>query len=270
MRSDNENIQASMADIGERLKSAREKKSLTIDQARKQTRIHSTVLTALEEGRCDDLLTPTYVRSFLKIYAEFLGLDSKIFLKDYSLLHPGTNNRGLEMPGTKDAVDLSGLVYVLKSVLVAAVILILILLLGKKTVDYLKPKRPLKPARAPLSRQKAVSVKAAALRAAPQKTIAAPKGTVVPQEGIPKKATLNLEIKVKQPVLVRLKRDGSLMFERVLPKGAVESFTAEDNINIFIAKAEAVELTLNGKQLSSLGNGVIRDLEITRRGVRVR
>ena len=270
MRSDNENIGMSMVDIGERLRGAREKKSLTIDQTQKQTRIHSTVLAALEEGRCDELLTPTYVKSFLKKYAEFLGLDSKKFLKDYSLLHPGTNSRELEMPGTKEAVDLSGLAYVLKSVFVAAAILFLIVFMGKKTVDYLKPKRPLKPAQASLSRQKAVSVKAAALRAAPQKTIAARTGTVVLQGAIPKKTMLNLVIKVKQPVLVRLKRDGNLMFEHVLLKGAVESFTAEDSINIFIAKAEAVELTLNGKQLGSLGKGVIRDFEITRKGVRIR
>ena len=60
---------SSMISVGERLKKARENKSLTIDQIRKQTRIHSDVLIALEEGRCNEILDPTYVKSFLKKYA---------------------------------------------------------------------------------------------------------------------------------------------------------------------------------------------------------
>ena len=53
-----------MITIGESLKKAREAKNITIAQAQKQTSIHSTVITALEEGRCDEILTPTYVKSF--------------------------------------------------------------------------------------------------------------------------------------------------------------------------------------------------------------
>ncbi len=45
----------SIAGIGEILKQAREKRSISIDQVQKETRIHSTVLRALEEGRCQVL-----------------------------------------------------------------------------------------------------------------------------------------------------------------------------------------------------------------------
>ena len=262
-----------MVDIGERLRDAREKKSLTIDQAQKQTRIHSTVLAALEEGRCDDLLTPTYVRSFLKKYAEFLGLDPKKFLKDYSAFHPETDSRKPEMPGEKEAVDLSGFIYALKSVLVIVAILALAAFLGKKTVDYLKGRRPPKPAAQAVVKAKkmyAAPSTAARRKVSPKAAAAAPKETAVPASSIPKKTALNLVVRVKQTVLIQLKKDGILIFKRVLTKGMVESFTADESFNIFTAKAEATELTLNGKPLGPIGKGVVKDIEITRRGVKIR
>ena len=70
-----ENNKVSVIAIGEMLRQAREKKSITVEQAQKQTHIHSTVITALEEGRCDDILTPNYVKSFLKEYSNYLGFD---------------------------------------------------------------------------------------------------------------------------------------------------------------------------------------------------
>ena len=64
MGSDPKTAGVSMVKIGESLKDAREKKSVTIDQVQKQTRIHSTVLKALEEGRCD---RPSLPRRTLKV-----------------------------------------------------------------------------------------------------------------------------------------------------------------------------------------------------------
>ena len=60
----------STAAIGDKLRKSRENKLLTIDQVHKKTRIYSQVLSALEDGRCDELLNSTYVRSFLKKYKE--------------------------------------------------------------------------------------------------------------------------------------------------------------------------------------------------------
>jgi len=81
---------------------------------------------------------------------------------------------------------------------------------------------------------------------------------------------LELTIKVRQAVLVQLKKDGVLIFKRVLPKGTTESFTADDNISLYIAKAEALELVLNGKSIGPPGKGVIKNLEITRKGIRIK
>jgi cytoskeletal protein RodZ len=77
---------ASLVAIGATLKKTRESKSLTIDQVQKKTRIHATVLLALEEGSCETLMSATYARSFLKTYAGFLGLNTEELMKEYSAL----------------------------------------------------------------------------------------------------------------------------------------------------------------------------------------
>ncbi|MDP3730608.1 MAG: helix-turn-helix transcriptional regulator, partial [Candidatus Omnitrophota bacterium] len=77
----------SAVSVGKKLREAREKKSLSIEQVQKQTKIHSTVLMGLEEGKPSDTLTDTYIRSFLKKYAQFLSINSVELLKEYFPSH---------------------------------------------------------------------------------------------------------------------------------------------------------------------------------------
>jgi hypothetical protein len=81
---------------------------------------------------------------------------------------------------------------------------------------------------------------------------------------------LILEIKVKEAVLVKLKKDGVLYFDRVLPAGLVEKTVANRSIELDIAKAGSLDLTLNGRPIVLQGKNVITGLEITRKGVRIR
>ena len=72
------------------------------------------------------------------------------------------------------------------------------------------------------------------------------------------------------PVMVQLKKDGVIIFKRVLPKGTEESFNVNNSVDIFVGRAEAVEIAVNGKSLGSPGRGVIRNVEVTSNGIRVR
>ena len=81
---------------------------------------------------------------------------------------------------------------------------------------------------------------------------------------------LKLLVSVNQTVLVKVKADGNLLFSRVLTRGSVESFTARDRFNVYVAKGEAVEFFLNGRSLGSPGKGSIKDAEITRSGLKVK
>ncbi|MCX5680254.1 MAG: helix-turn-helix domain-containing protein, partial [Candidatus Omnitrophica bacterium] len=115
----------SLAAIGEKLKSAREKKGVTIDQAQRQTHIHSTVISALESGRSDEVLTPTYVKSFLKKYSSYLALDSNQLVKEYQALHPDLDSLSSSLGGDRVVInnrtDIAGYLRILRNVGLIAV-----------------------------------------------------------------------------------------------------------------------------------------------------
>lgn len=63
-----------MTTVGEMLRSAREKKKLTIDQIEKATKIRAKFLMAMESNEFAKLPGPTFARGFVKNYAAYLGL----------------------------------------------------------------------------------------------------------------------------------------------------------------------------------------------------
>ncbi len=62
--------------IGTRLKQAREAKRLTLEQVADATRVRTHYLDALERDDMSSLPSAAQGRGFLRIYADFLGLDS--------------------------------------------------------------------------------------------------------------------------------------------------------------------------------------------------
>lgn len=64
-----------MDDVGGRLREAREKLGLTLEEVERTTRIRVHHLEAIERGELDSLPSPVQARGFLRNYAEFLGLE---------------------------------------------------------------------------------------------------------------------------------------------------------------------------------------------------
>lgn len=73
-----------MADIGDKLRSAREAKGLSIEDIEKATKIQSRYLTAIENDDFDKLPGDFYVRAFIRQYAQVVGLDGKKLLSEYN------------------------------------------------------------------------------------------------------------------------------------------------------------------------------------------
>src|ERR1035437_1226867 len=67
------------------LKSTREAKGLTLEVVHEATKIPMDSLKAIEEGYSVRILSPFYYRGFIKIYAEFLGLDVEEMYKQHGL-----------------------------------------------------------------------------------------------------------------------------------------------------------------------------------------
>jgi hypothetical protein len=81
-----------MPDIGATLREARMRARIDISELEAETKIRAKYLRALENEEWDLLPGPTYVKSFLREYADALGLDGKMLVEEYKLRHEGPSD----------------------------------------------------------------------------------------------------------------------------------------------------------------------------------
>jgi cytoskeletal protein RodZ len=72
-----------MAEIGSTLREARMRARIDISEVEVGTKIRAKYLRALENEEWDLLPGPVYVKSFLKTYGDFLGLDTRLLVDEY-------------------------------------------------------------------------------------------------------------------------------------------------------------------------------------------
>lgn len=258
---------------GKRLKEAREKKSLTIDQIQKQTKIHSTVLMALEEGRAREILTDTYIRSFLKKYAGLLGLPVNEILKEYFPPHSEVASSGIsihENPLPEETKIAPKVLYFAGLAILGILALLIVFIVGGKIVAVVNKARLNNQQKQPVAQSQVAKKKVSKPAKSNQKKKSKALQGSESKDIIPRPSQLILAIKVKEPVLVKLTKDGVLIFDRVMPKDLTETITANESIELKIGKAEALDLVLNGHSISLPARSNIFGLVITRKGVRLK
>jgi cytoskeleton protein RodZ len=83
-----------MPEIGETLREARMRRRIDMTEVETATKIRGKYLRALENEEWDLLPGPTFVKSFLRTYAEYLGLDARLLVEEY--------RQRFERPATQD------------------------------------------------------------------------------------------------------------------------------------------------------------------------
>ena len=73
-----------MFEIGTSLREARLRQGIEFPRVEADTKIRSKYLRALEEERFDVLPAETYVKGFLRTYAEYLGLDGQLYVDEFN------------------------------------------------------------------------------------------------------------------------------------------------------------------------------------------
>ncbi|MGH3105060.1 MAG: helix-turn-helix domain-containing protein [Gaiellaceae bacterium] len=73
-----------MFEIGNSLREARLRHGYDLVDAEQTTKIRSKYLRALEDERFELLPAQTYVKGFLRSYAEYLGLDGQLYVDEYN------------------------------------------------------------------------------------------------------------------------------------------------------------------------------------------
>ena len=104
------------ARVASALRQAREARGLTLSDAASATRIWDRYLQALEDGApLEEFPAPIYARSFLRAYAEFLGLETEIMVNRFDEDHPAVEDpilRPLPDPRPRRRAAVNTLVFV--------------------------------------------------------------------------------------------------------------------------------------------------------------
>ncbi len=248
-----------MESIGKRLRVEREKKGVSLEEVSAQTRIHHSILKALEENRFNDIPSPMYVKGFLKKYADYLGLDSRLMVEKYLATHPKAPEQVLILEGEGIGRERFRRFLILMGVIVAILVVLAI------SSYYI--------VRSLASRSKETALEVAkveegiAIAPIPAKS---PSPSASPREFLSE--PFNLTVRATQKVWLQVTSDGTVIFQDVLLPGDVESWQANDEIALRVGNAGGIELTLNGEPLGSPGKPgqVIRDLVFTKEGMRVK
>lgn len=72
-----------MPEIGATLREARTRAEVDVIEVEAATKIRAKYLRALESEDWDLLPGPTFVKSFLRTYADYLGLDARLLIEEY-------------------------------------------------------------------------------------------------------------------------------------------------------------------------------------------
>src|ERR671929_1656226 len=90
-----------MPEIGETLRETRMRRHIDMSDVEAATKIRAKYLRALENEEWDLLPGPTFVKTFLRTYAEYLGLDARLLVEEY--------RQRYERPSVHELTPLGGL-----------------------------------------------------------------------------------------------------------------------------------------------------------------
>lgn len=244
-------------ETGERLRQSRELKRVSLEDAQAKTKIHIAVLRGLEKGEAPRNVNPIYLKGFLKIYADFLGLEPKSIVEGFNLNLPVEDRqiKRKEGPAPKKELNLSlqepRFRAALRLIIFVAVFLAIIFVFSK-----LFHKRP----------------KTLAVAKPTATTVAVPEPEAkVSSIPIEKSSRIKLAVQAKDSAWLRIKSDGKIVFSGILRRGLSETWGAKEKIEVSLGDAGAVVLEVNGKRIPPLGRKgeVIKNIKISKDSISV-
>jgi hypothetical protein len=81
--------------IGQKLESARHAKGVSVSEAGQATKILSKFIEAMESDDFGALSAPVYAKSFIKMYAKYLGIEVQPLVEEYTAQHAPQATRQL-------------------------------------------------------------------------------------------------------------------------------------------------------------------------------
>ena len=223
------------------------------------------------------ILSPFYYRGFIKIYAEFLGLDVAEIYKQYNLNQTPlpTSSATVAVKSkrreTRPNVSLShskeGIAFSFKpktfQLILKIIGFLLLLLLLFKAAGCV----------ASHMNKKGVYSKKQSSFSAPENKIKIHQSTNRESVQAPSVSNkVEVAVRATRDLWLRVKADDKVVFETTLSKGSLENWSADNRIELSGRNLELLDMEVNNKQIGFLGGGDrrIRKVLITHDGLTVK
>ena len=267
------------------LKNTRLSKGLTLEIVHEATKVPMDALKAIEEGYSTRILTPFYYRGFIKIYAEFLGLNISDVLTEYnvqspamkSAIKPTVLSRPIPSSLTKPkaqvpsiSIPTEGLQEIWRNVwtarnrknllrILAGVVALVVLVKIAGCIAHVIKSRPKATVMAPVKGTKKHIVKKeepkqetkAVEQEAPAPVTASAEPQTMSAQSQNHKVTL--AVHASKDTWIQVKTDGKVAFQMTMKKGTVENWEAKNDIELSGKNIGDLDLEVNGQDVSHLG-----------------
>jgi cytoskeletal protein RodZ len=244
------------------LKDTREAKGMTLEIVHVATKIPLDALKAIEQGYSVRMLTPFYYRGFIKIYADFLGLDQQEVFKAYNMdkkpgpVLPAPVTRASRVqkpvPALEHTQEFFRTAWTPKNIkkYVRIILLLVAIFAIVKIVGCTVQKIKATP------KHKAVAVKPVEEK---RKATVKEEVVSVPTPPKPVKAEssnnrVSLVLRSPRDTWIQVKADGRTVFAMTMHKGTMETWNAKDQIELSGRNIGELEMEINGKYVGPLSS----------------
>lgn len=237
--------------VGAVLRCCRENAHLSLEDAAETTKIGKNYLRALEEDRYEELPSPVYLKSFLRTYATYLGLDPEVLV---GLLNEQSDQLSQESPHTDKSP--SKLINFNWQRLVLPALLLVALLVVALVMTPSSPERPrmaerkqvLPPAPVAAVQPVSSSVTEATPAAVAQVEHKEEQPETVAPQSKPSEGFL-VRMKVNRNSALSVTIDDAVPQGYALTSGDLIEWKAAHTIALDLSDAGSVEIDLNGTPL---------------------
>lgn len=271
----NQNTAAQAAGPGQRLRQARVDARLTVEDVARSLQLPARHIAAIERDDYEQLPAATYVRGYLRAYAQLLGMAPEGVIDSFNALPIAHRRQGLVPPAPAEPVASSDSLIKLGTLAVAGVVLGLAIVWWQgqetanvPTVPVVPPiavapepaPAPPAPAAAPEPSARPQAETPAPRAAAPDKPVERPAATAptpavreAPVDIDPNapRARLVLYVTEESWADVRDARNQRLIYETVAA-GRVVTLDGVPPFHVFLGNAEGVRVELNGRAYDAL------------------
>ena len=261
-----------MSDFGGKLRLARERRGTSLQQISAATKISIAALEALERNDISKLPGGIFSRSFVRSYAQEVGLDPDETVHEFldrfqvapaapAPAHAGTIHSAI--PEDESAFEsqqrIAGVV--LKLALISIPLIVLVLYFSMRTRGV-----PASTAASSSPQTVATSTTPAAVEPAPA---AVPIGTSPPAAAVATAGAgvtaMTLELHTNAECWVRVTADGKRALSRLMQEGEKETLEVQNTMVLEVGNAGGFAFSINGRPGKPLGAaGQVRNLIITK------